>query len=173
MKYNLILMACGPDERGRLRTTLVGEVDGDDGHIAETMRYTIQSLNGELAPSRGKKVKVLWYEPRLANDPLPRPEVGAVYDSLRALSIATEAKFTSLNQCLSLAKHEGFSGAVHRGMAYAFLDSIEARPGQLPALKRHLAGGVEIIFARDVVATKEQVEAGLDAADPFRHVSVD
>jgi hypothetical protein len=175
MKYTLFLMAESSDDRGHRPTLDLGSVEGDGQTIAESLRYSLENIGGVGGSRpRGRPVKVLWYEPLLASDPLAvKPDIGVVYPSLRALALGTGAKLTSLNQELSRYKYMGFAGAVHRGMAFAFEDRLQRDAGQMPARRKTGLGGMEIIAAKDWVPTFAEREAILDQADPHRHIKCD
>lgn len=150
-QYQVLIMSVSPDFDGKMKAHHLGFPEGEFNDIVAKVRAALESP--ETRDGRNKEVKVLWYDARLANDPLSDPpKAGTIFSSLRELALAVNAKYSSLTQILIAARHCGFAGAVHRGMAYAFVGQVTARAGDLPARREDQHGRVEIIFAKDVLS---------------------
>lgn len=158
-KYQILLITTQPDpDTGERRCAQVADLDGDFATIVSTLKQSVSGL-ATVTPTRGKPVKVLWVERSLGHGEAPNPpQVGQVFESLRAMSAHTGLNFNSLNQAMTNFKARGYSGAVHSGVAYAFVSRAESNPGDLPAIQRQPPGYEEkctIVRACSVIHAKQ------------------
>jgi hypothetical protein len=163
--FRVILEPVEDPADGRIVSTLLGVVQGDRTHLETILRHTVKSFGTASVPGRQRRrVRTLWYEPKVANVPLDEvPDLGVDYDSMGALSAVLAIPYTTLSQTLANYRHRGFVGGVYRGLAYAYVDQIEKFPGKVPAIRRAAGDdSVEVIFAENVVV-RSAVQSPSDA----------
>jgi hypothetical protein len=160
-QYKILIQSNLPDGNQELPTLLVGEFSGNRQEIATRIHAILKGVtDADIArpDARCKAVRVLWVNTLVSTTSIPiYPAVGTVYSSLSELAYDLGVPKTSLAQYLANFKQDGFSGAVYRGLAYAYVDQAEARPEDLPAVRRddtRAPSTVTVIKARHLLATE-------------------